>query len=181
MPVVVINQSELQARTLVVQKLLRPVANVKSGPSIKRASATTSDIVLAAHDGPEPTASSYRQWRFQAFGKRLKVQYFERWMMFEDRSLYLDLAYLHFFEGRSNEEREVLLLHCDPNEPASAEHSKYKRGPHLHLAFVGDAFKHSHVALEHNYLDSILTSCETLTESFSRAIQMVREEILLNF
>lgn len=178
MPKIVLPETDLTKRGSAIQKLLRPVCRVPTGPSWRFVGASTSEVILAAFEGSSPANSDYREWRFRTPVERVRGQYFERWTRSGTSGVYLFQAYLHFFRLNGEDEKEVLLLHCDPSEHDSAAHAKYKQGPHLHLSFVGAAYKHSHVALADGFLNEVLNSIDSLTAAQTRAIEMIRGQLL---
>jgi hypothetical protein len=116
--------------------------------------------------------------------------YQERWCPVNEKRkrYYLERAYLHLYlttqiEGEAME-KELLLLHCDPNETdepvdwPGLRHSKYKRGPHLHISTAQQPIPHSHFALNACHLDSVLSSVESLTKAMEVAVQMLEDQVL---
>lgn len=178
MPKIVLPEAQLTRRVGAIQKLLRPISRVASGPSVRNPVASVSEFVLATFDGPSPANSDYREWRFKTNVDNVRGQYFERWARSGRSEVYLFQAYLHFFRLVGDDEKEVLCLHCDPSESDSAAHAKYKQGPHLHMTFVGPAYKHSHVALADGFVNEVLNSLDSLTAAQTRAIEMIRAQLL---
>lgn len=148
------------------------------------------DVTLIAFSGPEPVTDSSELWRFRTHVPALRGAYHERWRPVNEKRkrYYLDRAYLHLYtrtyvQGQITE-KELLLLHCDPNEPGvttdsnELSHWKYKRGPHLHISVAEQPIPHSHFALNACHLNSILSSVASLSEALEVAIKMLEDQVL---
>ena len=81
----------------------------------------------------------------------------------------------------ADDEKELLALHCDPNEPDDADvlkHALYKRGPHIHVSASEQPLPHSHFALNAAHLREVLSSAEQLVQAMSKGIVLVRDQVL---
>jgi hypothetical protein len=133
---------------------------------------------LSATDSADPNPD---QWRFATRIPGIRASYHEVWLPtdFRQGDFYLDRAYLSLYIRRDERtEEEILALHCDPNEPASSKHYRYKVGPHIHMTTVEDPLPHTHLALNAANFDAILRSAEELTKSLSVAVAMVNDQVL---
>jgi hypothetical protein len=92
----------------------------------------------------------------------------------------LERAYLHLYRRSdlNNADDEIFALHCDPNEPQSERHYRYKAGPHVHLSTARDPLHHSHIALNNSNLAEVLSSVPNLTVALGSAIAMVDDQVL---
>jgi hypothetical protein len=182
MPVLSASIEELSPRGQRVQKLLKPLTKQNNGPAWRRISAY-GDIIIATFTGSQPT-SVYRDWRFATIAQNFRGMYFERWMRIDEGNRefwYLDRAYLTLYQitdKRFGVEKEFLSLHCDPNEPDGL-HAMYKRGPHLHVSAAEEPIPHAHIALNIGYIESVLSSTETLSEAIEWSVIMISEQILV--
>ncbi|MGO8735448.1 MAG: hypothetical protein ACLQVM_21935 [Terriglobia bacterium] len=120
----------------------------------------------------------------------MRGSYQERWCPVDEKRkrYYLERAYLHLYltthvDGEATE-KEMVLLHCDPNEADEPKgwlglrHSRYKRGPHLHISTAQQPIPHSHFALNACDLESVLSSVESLTKAMREAVQMLEDQVL---
>jgi hypothetical protein len=142
------------------------------------------ETVIPVYSGTRPTFE-YRDWRFGTTVMGIRGSYFERWIPSDEKRtrFYLDRAYLHlYWQLRAqDDEKELLALHCDPNETDDAgplRHAHYKRGPHIHVSASEYPLPHSHFALNATQLDEILSSAERLSEAFSSGVVLVRDQVL---
>lgn len=151
----------------------RPRSTTRSLPGI---------IVVAAHGGSVPVSTDHRTWRFPTVVEELFGGYYEAWLPAEREGVWrLDRAYLTLYllqGGRRAPDTELLALHCDPYEPESSPHWRYKRGPHLHIERAEPPLPRSHFALNMAEGDAVLASIESLTEAVERAVVLLREEVL---
>lgn len=136
-------------------------------------------FVVGIHDGVK-TASRPRDWLFKTAFPSIKGNYFEHWLPIDSGRYGLEKAYLNLFllESHESAPKAFLSLHCDPQVDETSPHWQYKRGPHLHLQAAGHPFSRAHLCLSHGHLDLILDSIDSLTETFSKGIELVSEEIL---
>jgi len=146
-------------------------------------------IVLASFSGLQPPSDLVRDWRFATPVKILWGSYSERWVPADTkgRRYFLDRAYLHLYRRARREdvnEKEILALHCDPNEPDEPEehrglkHARYKRGPHIHVSTAEQPMPHSHIALNLGELPEVVKSFEKLSGAISSAIQMLTDQVI---
>jgi len=131
--------------------------------------------VLAIHDGGV-SKLPYRRWCFRTHVKGLRAAYFELWKPAGAGSeLRLDRAYFTLMQvvGPDKPYRELLGIHCDPDDA-----SRLKKGPHLHVAHAHDPLPHCHFPLNLGHLDSILTDIAELTYAIELALGVVAEDVL---
>jgi len=162
-----------------LRSLLKKISLVADGPVVTLRS-FGQGLVMGAQDA-EMKVADYRSWRFALCAKSFRGNYFEYWNSNGKDAFSLYRAYLNIYQMKCGEEAEFLCLHTDPQEPNSSHAAKYKRGPHFHISVAGDPFKHAHIALNHQFLPSVLKTPQTLTHAFQCAIQMIRDEILSQF
>lgn len=181
MPVIQASLQDLARRGHEIQRLLRPISKVDTGPAYQHKASTTT-FRIATHNGSPPT-SDYRAWRFDTVVPGYQGNYFEIWQQLseERRELWcLHKAYLTIHEivdRHARAEKEFLCLHCDPNESDGQPHADYKKGPHLHISVAPEPLCRAHIALDGGYLTNILQSVESLTNALQWAIYMLRQEI----
>ena len=88
-------------------------------------------------------------------------------------------AYLTIYErDTAGAEKEILSLHCDPGEAVTAAHAQYKRGPHLHLSFIGNPLKRSHLALHVGRVTEVLATSQSLHATLADAVRMIGDEVV---
>lgn len=180
----------VHARTNEVCEILVPLRGAKATRLACRIVSGSGDVTLVAFSGSLPIAEFHEQWRFTTHVPNLQGGYYERWLPVNEKRkrFYLDRAYLHLYkaarEGGLVVEKEILALHCDPNEPDEPahwhglRHSSYKRGPHLHVTVAEQPIPHSHFALNACHLDFVLRSMETLTHALRTAVRMIEDQVL---
>ncbi|MFI5395014.1 MAG: hypothetical protein ACHQ9S_05730 [Candidatus Binatia bacterium] len=111
----------------------------------------------------------------------IKANYYEVWTeASKPRTWRLEKAYLHllYLKPETGDRKELLAVHCDPNEPPSAPHASYKRGLHIHVGAAGEPIKHAHLVLNRHRLPSNSLQISAIGTSWQDAIQMVADEIL---
>lgn len=111
--------------------------------------------------------------------QRLFLNYYETWRLGTDGDVYLlDRAYLHIHLTKpSQETKQLLSLHCDPCMLSSAQHYRYKRGPHLHIEGAEPSVDRAHISLclHDDRLGGDTT--QELTTIFGEAIRMIEKEL----
>jgi hypothetical protein len=180
-------------RPKTIRKFLQPLVPDTSKFSVQPKSCNSTEYIVAAADNHNPS-SRYDQMRFKTQVQNLRAMYYERWNKFyqgKEEFFYLDRAYLHFYfidTSPKPEEKEFVLLHCDPNEPDDANHAKYKQSLHLHIECSErscyphcDIWPHAHIALNTGYLDHVLQDVNSLTKAIEEAVWMLKEEVLEPF
>ena len=186
MPQLVITRSQLRSPKgfIRIPVLLSSVVRNHSSLKCKQVSSGNNQYVISTYEGSSPPGIDYRSWRFKTTKDKLRASYFEIWRPDdpEQSNWYLFRAYLTIFEINQADrtEKELVALHCDPDEPSDAPHAKYKQGPHLHMLSAADPLQHSHIALNSpRYLHSnVLASFNDLSEHFDEAIQLVSEQVV---
>jgi hypothetical protein len=142
------------------------------------------NIFIYAYSGLRP-AVDYRDWRFKTITYGIRGSYFELWKPSDEKRhrYYLDRAYLSLYlqVKALDREKELLALHCDPNEPDDAgelKHALYKRGPHIHVSAAEDPLPHSHFALNAGNLNEVLKSAESLYQAMQSGMVLLRDQVL---
>lgn len=173
-----------------VGRILDPLRGGKGRRLACKSVPSSNCITLVTFSGPDSVTELAGQWRFTTHVPLMHGSYQERWCPVNEKRkrYYLERAYLHLYlttqmEGEATE-KEILALHCDPNEAdeppdwTGVKHSKYKRGPHLHISTAEDPIPHSHFALNACHLESVLSSVESLTKAMGYAVQMLEDQVL---
>lgn len=178
MPAIQMTLQELKSRGQQVSRLMRPLARVKYGPA-SEVKSTQHSFMIGTHDG-SPSESDPTEWRFSTRVSGLRAAYYEVWTRVDDDYWCLEKAYLNVFrtDRATEDETKYLSLHCDPSQPDSAPHARYKKGPHLHIQVAEEPFPQAHIALTGGQLDEVLCSLESLSQAIGWAVQMLREEVL---
>ncbi len=147
--------------------------------------------VIAAHGGGARPDSEFQSWRFQTVAKTVECQYYELWRFSPNqRTAFLDKAYLHLFRKNSNRTTDQLIcIHAEPyaehKDDADAVATTYRQGLHLHVSMSVQPLPKCHfpLVLSHieRHLEDMLSSVDNLTATFERAIHAVRLEVLSRF
>lgn len=163
-----------------ISRLLNPLAPQTRRLSCRRRLQNRM-LVLSAFLGTEPGEPDPQEWRFATRVPRIRASYYEHWLPtdFRQRSFYLERAYLHLYVRQDDRvEKEIIALHCDPNEAASNKHYLYKAGPHVHMTTAENPLHHAHIALNSDDLDSVLASVQELTSALGTAVKMLNDQVL---
>lgn len=169
-----------------IRQLLTPIAERPADLFVVPKS-TVEDLVIAAHGRGFSSSGNFNSLRFRTVAPRFYAMYYERWKRtYVKRAeyYYLYQAYLHLYLiDRVRGESEFLLLHCDPNEPISAAHAKYKQALHIHIEsgnadWPHNIWPHAHLALNVAYLNSMLKDINSLSKAIEIAVLMLKEEVL---
>lgn len=177
----VLEIEKIAGREREIGRLLRPLAPPKKSFFCRPRLLDRRLVLSASLTGTEPTDPDPDQWRFTTRIAGIRASYHEIWLPtdFRQKSFFLDRAYLHLFIRRDERiEEEILALHCDPNEPASSKHYRYKAGPHIHMTTAEDPLPHTHIALNASDFDRVLRSVADLMASLEVAISMVNDQVL---
>jgi hypothetical protein len=174
-----------------IKEILRPIAFDYQKLCVAPQGGKSARFIVVAKDHTSPQAGRYDEMRFRTiYTKDISVNamYHEIWDKIDDKSYYLDRAYLHFYIIDKTlpepAEKEFCLLHCDPNEPDDAAHAKYKQSLHLHIECSDASWPHcdvwprAHIALNNGYLGDVLKDINSLTNAMKEAILMLKEEVL---
>ena len=172
-----LSEKDLIGRGARVRELLRPISRKETGPACSRRSRGGSQIIIGTHD-EAPPSSDYRDWRFSINAKGFVAMYFELWRLESRNRFVLEKAYLNLYERTGSIEKEIICLHCDPSLPADADHAKYKRGPHIHMAVAGYPYDRVHLALQGPDLTPVLKSTDSLHDALAWGVEMIRDEML---
>ena len=143
-----------------------------------------SEVVIGVHSGSPPDDRP-TEWRFSTIVQGIRAGYHERWMATDEKRkrFYMERSYLHLYRRRLNEseEREMIALHCDPNEPDDSglrKHATYKRGPHIHVTASDQPLPHSHIALNLCEVHEVLSSITSLHAAVSSGVVLLRDQVL---
>ena len=185
MPQLTITRGQLRSQRFIrIPVLLSSMVRNQRNLTCRQVSGGINQYIIGTYEGSSPPSVDYRNWRFNTTKDPLRANYFEIWRPsdLEQSNWYLFRAYLTIFEidQVSRTEKELVALHCDPDEPNDAPHAKYKQGPHLHVLCATDPLQHSHIALNssrHLYSD-VLDSFKNLSEHFDEAVQLVSEQVI---
>lgn len=184
MPTIQISVEQLTKRINSIPKLLKPLTEpaIRPACSFYSGKAGMGIRIIGAHQGVSPE-SNYRDWRFSTFVSDYHCMYYELWKSDNGRDFYLINMYLSLFQidRTKHISHELLALHCDPEEPDNSTHAKYKKGPHIHIKAAESPILDAHIALTCGYLESILSSFDSLTQAMGWAIVMLKEQILDQF
>ena len=179
MPLIQATVEEVTSRGQKIRGLLKPLTPTNSkGPAWKLKRGLQS-YIIGTHDG-SITTTDYRDWRFSTFVPKTYASYFEKWDQISTDQFCLNRAYLSVFQRDipTRDEKELLCLHCDPNEPDNEQNAIYKKGPHLHVVAAVDPIPRAHIPLNMVHLDKVLSSIDNLSEAIESAVVMLKHEIL---
>lgn len=179
---------DIRLRAKRVRRLLAPLVDAPEELFILPSKVTAEDFVISVREKRFAGGGSFDNLRFRTVAPNFYAMYYERWKRTfkgKEERLYLYRAYLHLYHVDSvRGEIEFLLLHCDPNEPVTEAHAKYKRSIHMHIESAGasswphDIWPHSHIALNLAYLDTMLKNVNEITAALEVAVVMVKEQVL---
>jgi hypothetical protein len=190
---ILISPKDLRSRNQIVKQFLKPLALNYKTLVVAPSGGSSTEYITAARDNSSRTNVRYDEMRFRTVINNLRAMYYERWnKTFQGKNefFYLDRAYLHFYliDPSSVEEKEFVLLHCDPNEPDNAAHAKYKQSLHLHIECSDSScyphcyiWPHAHIALNTGYLGHVLKDVDSLTKALEEAVCMLKDEVLEQF
>jgi hypothetical protein len=177
-----LNEFDLIKRSSSVRGMLDPICYSKTG--LASGFVHTGDSftkIISAYEGSKPS-KGHREWRFTTHHPQFKANYHEVWKLsdLKKRNWYMDRVYLHifYFSKASEDEIDVLALHCDPNEPIG-KHQKYKQSPHLHFWYPKSPFRHAHVALNKMEIDKLIFEISLLDDAIKSAIEMIVHQIII--
>jgi hypothetical protein len=176
---------DLQERKRHIMHLLKPLSRAKSGPACDQQLVGNTAIVLCAHEGGM-LQSKFADWRFSTCKQNYWANYYELWTLIDSKNekYRLDKAYLTIYrrnkERYTGEEKELLCLHCDPYEldQVTNPSAVYKRSPHLHVEAADHPIPKAHFSLTIGNSPAVLASTQTLTQTLSLCIKMIRCEVL---
>ena len=177
-----IDAAALYERSGHIKKMLRPLVSPQAVLAVEIPERNPF-MTMAVLSGRK-VLNHYRDWRFNTYVDGIRAGYYERWGPIDAsrRRYYFERAYLHLFHRtgtlRDAAESQILALHCDPNEPLTAPHARYKLGPHVHVSAAASPLDESHIALNYSHLDAVLSSFESLCKAWDNSITLVKEEIL---
>jgi len=136
---------------------------------------------IAIHGGGHKD-SSYENWRVSLSEQQVSLCYYEIWeyQKVKHRGIcyVLNRAYLHLYLLHPSEnEKDLIFLHCDPQEPEGAEHYRFKVAPHVHFGIAGNPWKIAHIPLCDGWQDKALQSVDTLDEALKRGMEFIVNQI----
>lgn len=144
--------------------------------------------VLVIHDGSRGgyalQKSSHRDYRFQTSSSQIECNYYELWRSSAGTEEWsLIQAYLTVFRvNRSLRDLETLLcIHCDPADQSEGPKHTYKVGPHLHIERADSPLPKCHFPLCINHFHDKHDPLESLTDSLTRAVEVVQHEVLPHY
>ncbi|MFN6568767.1 hypothetical protein [Dendronalium sp. ChiSLP03b] len=192
---IITSSVELRDRRKAITQILKPLALDYKKLSVYPSSTPEQYIIPVRDSNNKYSDKNYTNFRFKTTVPSVHAMYYEKWIKnYQDKKskkefFYLERAYLHFYiiEPSLGEEKEFLLLHCDPNEPDNAAHAKYKQSLHLHIECSEaswphcDVWPHAHIALNSGYLNHVLADVNSLTQAIKDAVLMLKEEVLDQF
>lgn len=177
----VLAERHLRGRVSAVQTLLRPLS--KAPQVAARLGREGSVFVVGAYDGNAPLRERVREWRFRSRAPTLYVNYIERWLpnvnAVSTAEYFLDRSYVTVYRKIPGlDEEQLVALHCDPNEHPTADHFRYKAGPHLHIVDSNHPLPHAHLALQHGMVSDLIADLDSIMEAMGLGIELLSEQIL---
>ncbi len=145
---------------------------------------------IGVHRGQRPS-SSYREWRVSLMDLNISMGYFEIWQHVNSLSsmsgkrnrsqrpaLYLlqKVNFHIYLPDPSGSDKELLFVHCDPQEPDDSPHQRYKIAPHLHFEVAGSPWNDAHIPLCDGWQSTVLKSLKELDEAIVRAVEFVAQQ-----
>ena len=170
-----IEEKLLPKRMTTLRKILQPLS---SRISAQRENSVPNSFVLGISGQGMQNSGVYRDWRFKTNKEKYYGNYTEIWNPTTSSQWRLAIAYLTIYKGPLSTGKEVLSLHCDPDEPAGSTHYKYKCGPHMHIHHIDSIIKAAHIALNMPNLNLVTNNIEQLDKAFADAIEMITHEFL---
>ena len=172
---------ELQDRQPAIRQMLQPLLKTPEDVWVRSHQIGRDGLVWAAVQRNSSAEGDYTEWLFRTNLPDLYANYYERWQRFISNGQdkwYLERTYIHFhlLDRSTRTRREVLLLHCDPNE--NREHAEYKQSPHLHILTAPEPWPHAHLALNVGYLPLMLKDASSLTLNLQKVIAMLKDQVL---
>jgi hypothetical protein len=179
-----------------LKKLPRQLKRLAPDPSYILASYQLLGLhekAITLHQG-QKGGVPYDKCRVSLLGADLSVAYFEIWqyvgalkgqrgkkarLLGRSACYQLQKAYLHIFSPMpSGDEKEVLFLHCDPQEAPDSEHYRYKVAPHLHFEVAGYPWKDAHVPLCDGWQEQVLKNLDVLDAAIARAVDFIADQVV---
>jgi hypothetical protein len=172
-------------RVLKISQLLIPLIKKAHRLNCKKVPGGNQQII-GVYDGATPSDISYRDWRFKTKHDDLRGNYYEIWKPNDVKQdeWYLFRAYLTIYKIERISiteimERNIIALHCDPDEGEREPHAKYKQGPHLHILAADDPLPHAHISLNNpKYLGPAFTSFDSFCHYLDDALEFVESQII---
>jgi hypothetical protein len=136
---------------------------------------------IAIHGGRHKDLP-YQNWRVSLSEQQVSVCYYEIWeyQKVKHRGIcyVLNRAYLHLYLLHPSEnEKDLIFLQCDPQEPEGTEHYRFKVAPHVHFEIAGHPWKIAHIPLCDGCQDKVLQSVDTLDEALKRGMEFIVNQI----
>ncbi len=171
---------KLYSRTEVIPKLLSPfIENGKRVACSQGKGIFEGGKIIAAHD--KRYSDDPREWLFKTHTNNIWAKYHELWLPESGtKSLILTKVYLTLSLGKESGLRDLICLHCDPNENSNDYFVICQHNPHLHIKAADAPLHRSHFPLSITE-EKILNSLESITNSFEKAIKILNYEVLKNY
>ncbi len=171
----------VRGRRKEVQAVLHPLA--KKGRPIPCSFVPHPRAKVICGHGGSPDRNHRRIW-FPTYANGIQGQYHEMWYPRNGEcEWWLERAYFSLRRiVRTIHQVEIILcIHSDPmcDDPDPA--GLYKRGPHLHVDLAQSPLPDAHFPLNLGQLEEVLSSCDNLSQAMSRAIKIVRDEVIPRF
>jgi hypothetical protein len=125
--------------------------------------------------------SSHRESFFKTSSPNIWANYWEAWRSDDGASPWrLSVASLQlvWVDGPEWNPREIVAMHCEPNEVGKSFQSQLKRGPHIHVKADGNRLGHAHFPLNLCHLNDVMHSIESLEHAIETAIDVLRSEVI---
>ena len=137
--------------------------------------------VIAIHEG-EYKYLPYRNWRVSLRTQNVSLCYYEIWeyRKIKGKGIYyiLNKAYLHvFLLHPSQNEKDLIFLQCDPQEPESSEHYRFKVAPHVHFEIAGCPWNRAHIPLCDGWQEKVLENITSLDKALDRSMEFIVNQI----
>lgn len=165
-----LSERNLKKRALDIKSLLEPIGG--SRIAAHQIEPTPNSITFGVLNGSKTTSAS-KDWIFKTRNEDLVGNYREKWNR-KENNYSLCFVYLTIHDKESK--KEILALHCDPEEPINSKYFKYKCGPHMHVA--GTRISDAHIALNLSNHSEVISSYDSLTKALKDAIQMISDEMI---
>lgn len=174
-------EADIERRRKRLPRRLRSLTNMAYIQAYSAQVSFDCKVIGLCKGGRPPT--SYRDWRVSLTQACVSISYYEAWQRSKrpDSSIcfLLQRAYLCVYRTHPSGAEDVLLsLHCDPYEPETSPHHRYKIAPHLHFDIAKDPWRNAHIPLCDGWQDQVLKSLDTLDDAIARAIQFIVKEFI---
>ncbi len=177
-----LSEADLESRRRELPRILRPLISDVSYIQAAYQLIGQYGKAIALRQG-QTGSLSYDHWRVSLIRFDVSMAYFEIWQYLSGQhrtSCYLlHKAYFHLYLPQpTGVEKELLFLHCDPQEPNDSPHYRYKVGPHLHFEVAGAPWKNAHIPLCDGWQEQILQDIDKLDQAITKAIDFIADQFL---